>query len=410
MSPKPRKSVSERSGGRASLVVGLMTGTSVDGIEAALVSLKGAPPRLSWKLRLHKSFALDPALVARIRGAASGERWPAADFAALHAALGEVYAAAVLELLAEAEEPLQNVAAIGLHGQTIFHQGPRDPASQGAGGLTWQIGSAPVLAERTGIPVVHDFRSGDVAAGGEGAPLVPYVDYLLFRSEHVARGLLNLGGIANLTAMPANARPGEVIAFDTGPGNMLLDAIVQRSTAGKVSYDEDGLRAVGGVPDAALLAEALADPYFDLAPPRSTGRERFGEAFLAPWFEQAEARALSEADLLVTAAMLSASAVAQAIEDFVQPTIPLSDVYASGGGTRNPVLMAALEAALDPITLHVTDELGLPAEAKEAVAFAVLAYETLHHRPGNLPRVTGAARPLVLGSVTGEAGVRRGDT
>ena len=410
MSRAAQKPRVEKSGGRASLVVGLMTGTSIDGIEAALVSLKGAPPRLAWKLRHHRSFALDAALVGRIRAAASGEPWPAADFAALNAALGEVYAAATLELLADAEVAPENVAAIGLHGQTIFHRGPRDPESGGAGGTTWQIGSAPVLAERTAIPVVHDFRSADVAAGGEGAPLVPYVDFLLFRSEHVARGLLNLGGIANLTAMPASARSGHVIAFDTGPGNMLLDAIVQRFSEGQLSYDADGLRAVGGVPDAALLAQALEDPFFDVAPPRSTGRERFGAAFLEPWFEQAKERSLTEADLLVTAAMLSASAVAQAIEDFVQPTIPLTAVYASGGGTRNPVLMAALEAALDPIELHTLDELGLPSEAKEAVAFAVLAYETLHHRPGNLPRVTGAPRALVLGSVTGEAGVRRGDT
>jgi anhydro-N-acetylmuramic acid kinase len=202
--------------------------------------------------------------------------------------------------------------------------------------------------------------------------------------------------------MPAQAEPEQLIAFDTGPANMLLDLIVQRFSDGALSYDEDGRRAVGGEPDAVLLSESLADPFFDLEPPRSTGRERFGAAFLEPWFEAAERRGLSEADLLVTAAMLSASAVAQAIEDFVQPRIPLGAVYASGGGTQNPVLMAALDAALDPIELHVLEELGLAASAKEAVAFAVLAYETLHHRSGNLPVVTGASRPLVLGSVTGE--------
>ena len=381
------------------LYVGLMTGTSVDGIEAALVSLKGAPPRLSWKLRAHLSPSFDPGLAQTIRAVAGGEARTAAEFAALDAALGEVYAAAVLELLAEANVAPSEVAAIGLHGQTIHHRGPRDPASGGAGGVTWQIGSAAVLAERTGIRVVHDFRSADVAAGGEGAPLVPYIDFLLFRSEHVARCLLNLGGIANLTAMPPNAAPEQVIAFDTGPANMLLDLIVQRFSGGALSYDEDGRRAVGGEPDEELLSAALADPFFDLPPPRSTGRERFGQAFLESWFARTD---LSEADLLVTAAMLSASAVAQAIEDFVQPEIPLGAVYASGGGTKNPVLMAALEAALDPIELHVLEELGLSASAKEAVAFAVLAHETLHHRSGNLPGVTGASRPLVLGSVTGE--------
>jgi anhydro-N-acetylmuramic acid kinase len=384
----------------ATLVVGLMTGTSADGVEAALVQLRGAPPRLQWKLRAHRSSSFDPALAKRILAIAGGGSAPAATFAALDSALGEVYAAAVLELLADAQVDARDVAAIGMHGQTIFHRGPRDESSGGAGGVTWQIGSSAVLAERTGIPVVHDFRSADVAAGGEGAPLVPYVDFLLFRSEHVARGLLNLGGIANLTALPANADAADVVAFDTGPGNMLLDAIVRRATGGRMSYDEDGRRAVGGEPDRELLAEALADPFFDQAPPRSTGREKFGEEFVAGWFERAEARGLSEADLLVTAAMLSASAVAQAIEDFVAPRFPLGAVYASGGGTKNPVLMAALEAALDPIELHVTDELGLPADAKEAVAFAVLAYESMRGRTGNLISVTGAARPLVLGSMT----------
>jgi len=381
------------------LFVGLMTGTSVDGIEAALVSIQGTPPRLKWKLRNHLSLPLEDRLKTTIRQAAGGEPMAAASFAALDSALGEVYAAATLELLGDAGVAPSDVAAIGLHGQTIFHRGPRDKDSQGAGGLTWQIGSAAVLAERTGIRVAHDFRSADVAAGGEGAPLVPYVDYLLFRSEHVSRCLLNLGGIANLTAMPPNAEPEQVIAFDTGPANLLLDLIVQRASGGALHYDEDGRRAVGGVPDKALLAVALEDDFFDRPPPRSTGREKFGARFLEPWFARDD---LKEADLLVTAAMLSASAVAQAIEDFVQPEIPLGTVYASGGGTRNPVLMAALEAALDPIELHVIDELGLDPAAKEAVAFAVLAHETLHHRSGNLPGVTGASRPLVLGSVTGE--------
>ncbi|MGH7724126.1 MAG: anhydro-N-acetylmuramic acid kinase [Candidatus Eiseniibacteriota bacterium] len=396
---KPR--VQERAR-KSTLVVGLMTGTSVDGIEAALVALSGEPPGLTWKLRAHRSLPLDPLLTARILACARGDAFPASEFTALDAALGETYAAAVLELLGDAGADPRDVAAIGLHGQTIFHRGPRDAdaAAAGGGGLTWQIGSASVLAERTGIRVLHDFRSADIAAGGEGAPLVPYVDWLLFRSAHVARGLLNLGGIANLTAMPARAQVDEVLAFDTGPGNMLLDGIVRRATGGRVSYDEDGRRAVGGRPDEELLAEALADPFFDQPPPRSTGRERFGDAYLERWFAAGKARGLSEADLLVTAAMLSASAVANAIEEFVALRFPLDAVYASGGGTHNPVLMASLAAALDPIELHTTDELGLPVDAKEAVAFAVLAFESLNGRPGNLPGVTGAARPLVLGSIT----------
>ncbi len=395
----PRAERGERS---TRLVLGLMSGTSADGIEAALLSLRGVPPALAWKLRAHRSFPYEAALTARILEAAGGAAWPAAEFAALDAALGEVHAAAALELLADAGVAPSEVEAIGFHGQTIFHQGSRESGlrARAAGGLTWQVGSAAVLAARTGIRVVHDFRSADVAAGGEGAPLVPYVDWLLFRSEHVPRALLNLGGIANLTAMPAGAAADQLVAFDTGPANMLLDGIVRRFSGGRLAYDEDGARAEGGAIDEALLAAALADPFFAQPPPRSTGRERFGDAFLAGWFAAAEERGLSEADLLVTAAVLCAAAVGQAIERFVPPDMAPAHVYASGGGTRNPVLMAALAAALEPIELKTTDELGLAVEAKEAAAFAVLAHESLHRRPGSLPAVTGAAWPVVLGSIT----------
>jgi anhydro-N-acetylmuramic acid kinase len=403
MSPRPARAArpARSREPRATLVVGLMSGTSADGIEAALLALRGAPPDLGWKLRAHRSFPYEPALSARILEAAGGAAWSAAEFAALDAALGEVHAAAALELIADAGVAPSEVTAIGFHGQTIFHRGPREAATRATGGLTWQIGSAAVLAARTGIRVVHDFRSADVASGGEGAPLVPYVDWLLFRSAHVPRVLLNLGGIANLTAMPAGAAAEQAIAFDTGPANMLLDGIVRHYSGGRLAYDEDGARAEGGEIDETLLREALADPFFLQPPPRSTGRERFGADFLAGWFADAEARGLSEADLLVTAAVLSATTVAQAIEQFVAPAMDEpGHVYASGGGTRNPVLMAALAAALDPIELKTTAELGLDVAAKEAAAFAVLAYESMHRRAGSLPAVTGAAHPVVLGSIT----------
>ena len=402
MSPRERAPRAPKPGRepRSSLVVGLMSGTSADGLEAALLALRGAPPNLSWKVRAHRSFPFEPALAARILEAASGAAWTAGEFAALDAALAEVAAAAVLELLADAGVAPSEVEAIGFHGQTIFHRGPREGGTRATGGLTWQIGSAAVLAARTGIRVVHDFRSADVAHGGEGAPLVPYVDWLLFRSAHVPRLLLNLGGIANLTAMPAGAEPDQAIAFDTGPANMLLDGIVRRASGGRRTYDEDGARAEGGTIDEALLSEALADPFYLQPPPRSTGRERFGDAYLDAWFAAAQERNLSEADLLVTAAVLTASTVAQAIEQFVAPAMDLAHVYASGGGTRNPVLMAAIAAALDPIELKTTEELGLDVAAKEAAAFAVLAYESMHRRPGSLPSVTGVSHPVVLGSIT----------
>lgn len=375
--------------------VGVMSGTSLDGIDAVVIALRGEAKTFGWKLEEHHAAPFPDALARRLRAAAEGDPVGAAEIARLHYALGEVYAAAVLELLGGARLDPVEVTALGLSGQTVFHQSARE---SGAGGITLQLGSAAVVAERTGIRVVSDLRAADVAAGGEGAPLVPYADWLLFRDAKESRVILNLGGIANLTAIPAGAAAEDVIAFDTGPGNMVMDGIV-REVSG-ATHDEGGARAARGRVDEQLLRLGLADPFFALEPPRSTGRERFGRGFVERWIAEGRKRALGDDDLVATAAALTAQSVADAVRRFVPSGVDA--LYAAGGGAKNPALLEQLSERLEPVAVDTTAALRMPVDCREAAAFAVLAHETLAGRPSNLARVTGAARPVALGSISGE--------
>lgn len=379
------------------LVVGLMTGTSGDAVDAALVRFEGDGLEARHALLAWRESPLEPELRREVLDVAAAETLAPERLMRLDAALGERYAAAVLELLAAAGADPRAVSAVGSHGQTVRHVPRHDGGGQA---LTLQIGSAAVLAERTGIPVVSDFRARDTAAGGEGAPLVPLADWWLFRSETESRVLLNLGGMANVTHLPAGAAPGAVRAFDTGPGNAVLDALVERLSGGARLRDEDGALAARGAPHAALLAELLADPFFDLEPPRSTGRERFGRAYADRLLAAGRALGLGDADLLATATALTAASVAAGIARFLVPRGGVDAVYASGGGVRNRALVAELGRRLVPARLEPLESLGVPPEAKEALAFAFLAHLTLCGRPGNLPAATGATRPVVLGHVT----------
>ena len=372
-----------------------MSGTSLDGVDAVLLAIRGEPPLLGWKIEGHHAAPFPEALRRGLRAAAEGDPVGVPEIARLHYALGEIYAATVVELLGEADLDPAEVTGLGLSGQTLFHQSARE---SGAGGVTFQLGSAAVVAERTGIRVVSDVRAADVAAGGEGAPLVPYADWLLFRSAKEGRVILNIGGIANLTAIPAGGSAEAVIAFDTGPGNMVMDGIVQ-SLSGE-SYDADGERAARGSVNDELLKLGLADPFFAMAPPRSTGRERFGRAFVERWIAEGRKRGANDDDLVATAAALTAESVADAVRRFV-PT-PVQALYAAGGGANNAALLEQLSERLEPITVDTTAELGMPVECREAAAFAVIAHETMAGRPSNMRQVTGAARALVLGSVSAE--------
>ncbi|OQA40054.1 MAG: Anhydro-N-acetylmuramic acid kinase [Chloroflexi bacterium ADurb.Bin325] len=380
------------------IVVGLMSGTSADGVDAAVVRLAGAPPVLEWELLAHVHSPHPPALRAEIFACFRPETGDVARLCALNFALGRAFAAAALAAIAAAGLAPAQVALIGSHGQTVWHI-PDGPAAS-----TLQIGEPAVIAELTGVTTISNFRTRDMAAGGQGAPLVARVDALLFGHPRLRRALQNIGGIANVTYAP----PGGIeaaFAFDTGPGNMLIDDAAQRATGGALDYDRDGALAAAGRVDEELLAELLAHPYYLRPPPKTTGRELFGRQYGAEVWARARARGLSGEDSAATLTELTARSIAAAYRDFL-PAWP-DEVIVSGGGARNPVLMARLATALARAAaarpaprVMTSDELGLPVEAKEAVAFAVLAYETWHSRPGNLPAATGAQRPVILGSIT----------
>lgn len=377
------------------LIVGLMSGTSLDGIDAALIEIEGtSTDTIGWSVCHWRTEPYTAAQRAAIHDALhSGS---AEALCSLHADLGEWFAAAVLEVCAAAGVPVERVAAIGSHGQTVWHR----PPAEGRRGATLQLGDAATIAERTGRPVVADFRTRDVAAAGHGAPLVPWVDQVLFSLPDRSRALQNVGGIGNVTCLPPRGSEVPVLAFDTGPGNALIDAVVEIATGGRLTYDLDGRLAAQGRVDEALLAELLAHPYFAQEPPKSTGREAFGMPFVQRLVERTAPE--GDADwlgLVATLTELTACSIAEAYRRWVLPR-GVDEVVVSGGGARNPTLLRRLRLLLDPLPVHDGSVLGVDAEAKEAVAFAVLAWAHLHGVPANLPTATGAEGPRVLGSLT----------
>jgi anhydro-N-acetylmuramic acid kinase len=363
---------------RPSLVVGLMSGTSLDGMDAALVRFRG-PTRAELLDFVHRPYDADE----RARLAAAIEGGTPRTLALLHAELAEWAAEAVQVLLEGAGVPATELAGIGFPGQTVWHEPPR---------VTWQLGEPAALAERFGVRVVSDFRARDVAAGGQGAPLVPMADVLLFGSADAPRVLVNLGGMANLTYVPRRAEEAGVLAFDTGPGVAVVDAVA-RMVDPSLPFDVDGRLAARGSVDEAVVADLLTDPFFAESPPKSTGRERFGAAYA-----QALHARVPGPDGVATAAALTVRSLAAAIRRWV-PGEP--EVVLAGGGRRHPGIVAAVRDLLGgPGRVRLFDDLFFDGDAKEAVAFALLAYLTLHGQPGNLPAATGAAGPRVLGSVT----------
>lgn len=390
------------------LAIGLISGTSADGVDAALVEIRPHGNRLRAHARQWLTMEYPPALREAVLRVAGGAPTTAGEICRLNVAVAESFAQAATQVCADACIPLSAVEVIGSHGQTIWHE----PAPTGGGALypasTLQIGQPQVIAERTSVTTVGDFRARDMAVGGQGAPLVPMVDYLLFSDAQEGRILLNIGGIANITALPAGGEPEGVAGFDTGPGNMLLDGLVNSLSGGELAYDRDGAWARRGRPDAALLSALLDEPYYRLKPPKSTGRELFGADYLRKCVAMAKARGVSDADLVATVTALTAATIAGAIEEFVLPGGGLQVVIAAGGGAHNPAMMDDLGARLAAHGLRLTtaDQYGVPVDGKEAVAFAVLAYLTIAGRPGNLPSVTGARKPVVLG-VTAPGGDNR---
>jgi len=369
------------------IVAGLMSGTSVDAIDVALVEIRGRRVRPLF----HCEFPHRPE-VRRAVLAASNASTHTAEIARLNFLLGELFAEAVHGACRRAKIPLGKVGLIGSHGQTIYHQGQAQRFLGRRIACTMQIGEPAIIAARTGVDVVADFRPADMAAGGQGAPLVPFVDYLLYRSPRVSRAALNIGGIANITAIPAGARPAQVAAFDTGPGGMILDALASHFSGGRRRSDHNGRMASRGQVDRKLLAELLAGPYFRRRPPKSAGREQFGPPFVAALV----ARRLRPEDLMATATAFTAGSIALGIRRFAAAT---QEVIVSGGGLRNRHLMGQLAAFLPGLRIRTSNEFGISSDAKEAIAFAVLAHETYRGRASNLPSATGARRPAILGTI-----------
>jgi anhydro-N-acetylmuramic acid kinase len=395
--------------GAPRLVLGLMSGTSVDGIDVALARIASAEGGARRRVEVVAAgeSPFDPALRRAIFDAFPPNTGSIPRLAQLDALIGEAFAAAALDLLARAGVVPEQVDLIGSHGQTIFHA----PHPADAGGdlpavpVTVQIGSGAVIAARTGITTVYDFRVADLALGGEGAPLVPYVDYLLL-GDGESLAVQNLGGIGNVTVLRRGGGIEGIVAFDTGPANMLIDALAAMVTNGRLQFDADGVIAAPGTPAQVLLDDAMEDQYFARQPPKSTGREEFGLPYAREFHTKARSLGLSDADLLATATALTARSVADAYRRFVLPSTPLDAVLLCGGGARNPTLRRMLAAELAPIPVGTVEERGIPIDAKEALAFAVLAYETAHGRPGTLPATTGTSRPAILGSIAPGQGFR----
>jgi anhydro-N-acetylmuramic acid kinase len=349
-------------------VAGIMSGTSLDGIDVAVVEIRGRRIKtVGFQTKPYPS-STRIALLSEL---------DSPQISRLNFFLGELYARAVLE----ATKRFGPVDLIGCHGQTIYHQG---------GVHTLQIGEPAVIAEQTGVPVVSNFRARDIAAGGEGAPLVPFVDFRLFRHPTRTRVALNIGGIANVTVIPPSARPEDVTAFDTGPGNMVIDALAREFTKGRQSFDRNGRIAASGQINRKLLSQLLQDSYYRKRGPKSAGREQYGAALV----ERMKKSEPSLENLIATATALTAATIARPLQSME------GDLIVSGGGVHNCQLMAEIAAFLPKMHLATSADYGIDPDAKEAIAFAVLAYESWHRRPSNLPSATGARRPVVLGDTT----------
>lgn len=380
-------------------VLGLMSGTSADGIDVALVRIAGAPPRLRAKLENFSALPFPSHVRAAVLRIANGAPTTTEEISQLNFRLGHLFALAALDACRRFRISPRKIALIGSHGQTVYHQGKASAFLRQRVASTLQIGEPSVIAAETGVTTIGDFRPADMARGGQGAPLVPFVDYLLYRHARLGRVALNIGGIANVTVIPRAAQPAQVFAFDTGPGNMVIDALVRHFTRGRMSYDRDARIAARGRLLPGLLNALLADSYFRQRPPKTAGREEYGQPFAEKLIALGKKGRARAEDLVRTATMLTALSIVDAFHRWILPRTRVHQLIVSGGGAHNPLLMAQIQAALPKIQLVHSGEFGVPEDAKEAFAFAVLAYETFHGRAANLPGATGAERPAILGKI-----------
>ena len=374
------------------LVIGLMSGTSKDGIDSAVVKLRGSGTNI--EVEFIKFICVPYSVDIKDRLASLFPTCTLQEISELNFMIGEAFADAATAVSKEAGLSIDKVDIIGSHGQTIFH----NPPSRNQGlPSTLQIGETSVIAERTGVTTVGDFRTRDMASGGEGAPLVPYFDYLLFSEKDRAKILQNIGGIANATLVPEKIE--DVKAFDTGPGNMLMDKVISIATEGRESFDRDGKLASQGKVDSDMLNELLSNPYYSLEPPKSTGEELFGDDMARELASELKNNRIKLPDLMLTLLTLTVESIALSYEKFIFPEQGVDEIIFSGGGCKNPVLMEKLRERLESYVCTTTDDYGIPSDAKEAVAFAVLANELLSGNNTNLPGVTGAAQSVPLGKI-----------
>jgi anhydro-N-acetylmuramic acid kinase len=382
------------------IVAGVMSGTSADGINVALVritpSLRRPAGTPSLRFLAHAEYPYAKQVRRAVLAAMNSTKASVADLARLNFLLAELYADAVLATLRRFH---LRAELVGCHGQTLYHQSEPARFLGRKLAVTWQAGEAALIAARLGVPVVSDFRPADMAAGGKGAPLVPFLDFLLYRDDCAGRIVQNIGGIANLTAIPAGASSKKVTAFDTGPGNMLIDAVTERLFG--TPYDRDGRIAGSGAILDRVISDVLRGAFFRREPPKTTGREEFGREFAQEFIRRCGR--VEKRDVVATATALTARSIADALRRFVvRRAGTYRDFIVSGGGASNPTLMAMLANELRPLELHIrpSDEFGLPSEAKEAVAFALLAFQTWNRKPSNVPSATGAKRPAILGKIS----------
>ena len=379
------------------MVIGLMSGTSADGMDAALTEITGRSTAMQVRQIAFVSLPYPEAVRNEILRLASGKQGGSHDLALFHFYLGHQAADACREVCRKAGISLAEVDLVGSHGQTLWHI----PVGEDYLGMklkaTLQLGEPSVIAEALGCPVVSDFRVRDMAAGGLGAPLVPYTEYLLYRREDRCVGLQNIGGIGNLTIIPRGADLKDVSAFNTGPGNMVIDQLTEIVTEGKQHYDADGKLALAGQVSSALLSWMMEDPYLSALPPKTTGREAYGDAYISRFLSTAREMNVSAPDMIATATAFTAETIRYAMDHFCHPRP--EELIVGGGGCRNPALMSMLRKRLDLPVLR-NEDLGYDSDAKEAVAFAMLAAECIHGVCNNVPAVTGAAHPVVMGKIS----------
>jgi anhydro-N-acetylmuramic acid kinase len=378
-------------------VAGLMSGTSLDGVDVAIAELEGSGRTLAIRPLAFEHYPYDERLRDLLLANSAPETSSVRDLSQLHSRLAHVYAAAVEHAVIAAGLATRDIDLIGCHGQTVHHV----PDPEDCAGVeirsTLQIGDPSTLACLLGLPVVGDFRTADMALGGQGAPLVPYFDFVAFSSEHETRGLLNLGGIANLTVLPAGCGVSDVFAFDTGPANMIVDQLMLRFFG--EPYDEAGATASSGVVDETLLTYLMSDAYLHRTPPKSTGRERYGHDFVDRLLRNSRAEVLSREDVIATVSAFTAESVAHAYERFIRPQHAIDRLIVAGGGMHNRHIMEGLRQRFAPATVETADAHGVDPDGKEALCFAVLAHEWLNGVPTSIPKVTGATRPALLGKL-----------